>query len=119
MWKFQNSSATQILREIKSYRISVFAILGASINFSIQKVQKFIIIKIQDLKRVKMADFETLDSPTLISRKILLTEKFCNIPTPLAASKSKISRITPNFTTLQSVEISEFFCHSDFMWDQN
>ena len=58
-WKFQDFSVTQILREInfgesRTSKMAVFAILGA-LNFvnlenlGIQKVQKFMKIKIQGL----------------------------------------------------------------------
>ena len=52
MWKFQDFSITQILREInfwdsRSAKTAIFSILGAVnfvnlVNFSLQKVQKFI-----------------------------------------------------------------------------
>ena len=76
--KFQGIN--EILREInfvnsRSTKTAVFAILGAAnfvhlINFSLQKVQKLIKIKIQTSKSVKEADFALLKSPKLISRKI-------------------------------------------------
>ena len=60
MWKFQDLSVIQILREInlgesRSSKIAVFAILCALnlvhlVNFRLQKVQKFIEIKIQSLQ---------------------------------------------------------------------
>ena len=59
VWKFQDFSITEILREInfgdsRRAKIAVFAILGAVnfdhlVNFSILKVQKFIKIQIQRL----------------------------------------------------------------------
>ena len=59
VWKFQNFSVTQILREInfgesRSYESAVFAILEALdlvdfLNLSFQKVKKCIKIKIQSL----------------------------------------------------------------------
>ena len=59
MWKFQEFSITQILREInfedsRSAKSAVFAILGAVnfahlVNVSLQKVQKFMKITIQSL----------------------------------------------------------------------
>ena len=59
MWKFENFSVIQILREInfgesRSSKTAVFAIFGAVtfvdlLNCSIQKVQKCIKIKIQSL----------------------------------------------------------------------
>ena len=59
VWKFQDFSVTQILREIKfeesrSAKTAVFAILEALnsvdlVNSSLQKVQKFIKIKFQSL----------------------------------------------------------------------
>ena len=59
MWKFQDFSITQILREInfgdsRSAETAVFAILGAVnfvhlVNFSLEKEHKFIKIKIQSL----------------------------------------------------------------------
>ena len=59
MWKFQDFSITQILREInfedsRSAKTAIFAILEALnfvflTDFSLQKVQKSIQIKIQSL----------------------------------------------------------------------
>ena len=59
LWKFQDFSVTQILREInsgqsKSSKFDVFTILGdlnfvAWVKFSLQKVQKIIKLKIQSL----------------------------------------------------------------------
>ena len=59
MWKFQDFSIVQILREInfvesRSSNTVVFAILGALtfvnlVNSNVHKVQKFIKIKIQSL----------------------------------------------------------------------
>ena len=70
----------QILREInfeesRIAKTAIFAILRAvnlvqMVNFSLQKVQKFIKIKFQSVKCVKMADFALLESPKLISRKM-------------------------------------------------
>jgi len=61
VWKFQDFSITQILREInfggcRSSKTAVLAILGALkminlVNFSLQKMQEFIKIKIQSLYR--------------------------------------------------------------------
>ena len=60
VWKFQDFTITQILREInfggcRSSKTAVLAILGALkminlVNFSILKMQKFIKIKIQSLQ---------------------------------------------------------------------
>ena len=57
MWKIQDFSVIQILREInfgdsRSSKTAIFAILGAPnfvnlVNLSLQKVQKIIEIKIQ------------------------------------------------------------------------
>ena len=59
MWKFQDFCMTEILREInfvdsRSAKTAGFAISGAVnfvhlVSFSLQKVQKFIKIKIQSL----------------------------------------------------------------------
>ena len=59
MWKFQDFSDIQILREIdfeerRSPKIAIFAIFGALnfvhlLNVSLQNVQKFIKIKIHSL----------------------------------------------------------------------
>ena len=59
VWKFHDFSVTQILREInfgesKSSKTAVFVIFWALkmiylADFSLQKVQKFIMIKIQSL----------------------------------------------------------------------
>ena len=80
VWKYQDFSITQILRKINfwdstSAKTAIFAILGADnfvnlMNFSLQKVEKSIKIKIQSPKCVKMADFALLESSKLISRKI-------------------------------------------------
>ena len=58
VWRFQDFSITQILREInfggcRSSKTAVLAILGALkminlVNFSFQKMQKFIKIKISE-----------------------------------------------------------------------
>ena len=72
---------TQILREInfggcRSCKTAGLAILGDLkminlVNFSLQKMQKFLKIKIQRLKMcLKMEDFAVLKSMKLISRKI-------------------------------------------------
>ena len=60
MWIFQDFSVIQILLEInfwesRSSKTAIFAILGALnfvnlVNFSIQKLQKFIKIRIQNFK---------------------------------------------------------------------
>ena len=60
MWKYQDFSVIQILREIKigesrNPKTAVFAIFEALdfvslVNFSLQKVQKLTRIKIQSLK---------------------------------------------------------------------
>ena len=57
VWKFQDFSVTYILREInfgdsRSFKTAVFAIIEALnfddlVNFSLQKLQKFIKLKIQ------------------------------------------------------------------------
>ena len=70
MWKFNDFSITQILREINFRESSgcntnVFPILEA-LHFV--NVVLFFVCKASEC--AKMADFETLDSPTLISRKI-------------------------------------------------
>ena len=80
MWKFYDFSVTQILREInfgefRGSKSAIFAIFGALnfvywVNSSLQKVQKFIEIKIQSLSMCENGNFETLDLPNLISRKI-------------------------------------------------
>ena len=77
MWKFYDFSVTQILREINfgEFRGSKSAIFGALnfvywVNSSLQKVQKFIEIKIQSLSMCENGNFETLNLPNLISRKI-------------------------------------------------
>ena len=59
VWKFQDSSVIQILREIKigesrNSKTTIFAIFEALnfvcwVNFSLHKVQKFMKIKIQGL----------------------------------------------------------------------
>ena len=77
VWKFHDFPVTQILREInfgesRSWKIAVFAISEALdfvdlANFSLQKVQNFIKIKIQNLQ---MADIALIESPKFISRKI-------------------------------------------------
>ena len=81
MWKFQVDTVIQILREINfvectSSKIAVFAIIGALdfvhlVNFNLEKVQKFTENQnSKPLNMSKMADFWTLCSLTLISRKI-------------------------------------------------
>ena len=80
MWKILDFCFIQILREInfgdlRSAKIATFATLGALnivdlVNFSLQKVQKYIYSKFGASKCVEMADSTLLDSPKLISRKI-------------------------------------------------
>ena len=80
VWKFQNFSASQILREINFGECRSFANLGA-LKFPIWwisaflKVQKFVKIR---FKWKIMVDSYTLHLPNLISRKIWVTEKFYN-----------------------------------------
>ena len=67
MWKFQDFSVTQILREInfeesRSYKSAVFAIIEALnfvnlVNYSLQMVQKLQKSKFRVCKCVKMPDF--------------------------------------------------------------
>ena len=81
MENFQDFFVTRILCEInfgksRSSKTADFAIFGALnfvdlVNFSLLRVQKFIKSKkLRASKYVKMADFETLKLPTLISRKM-------------------------------------------------
>ena len=80
MWKFQDFSVTQILREIDfggsgNFKTACSATLETLnfvnlVNFSLQKVQKFIEIKIIASECVKMAEFALLCSKNLFSRKI-------------------------------------------------
>ena len=94
MWKLYNFYVTQILREISfwGYRNSKNAVFGALfvctyIFCSFGKYQPPKSEKIHEKsifrasQCVKMADFQTQDWPTLISRKIWVTEKFCNFHT--------------------------------------
>jgi len=69
VWKFHDFSVTQILREInfgesKSSKTIIFAIFGALrfvdlVDFSFQKMQKYIKLKIQSSKCVKNGRFCT------------------------------------------------------------
>ena len=73
MWKLQDLSVTQILREInfgeyRSSKNAVLAILGALkmidlVNFSFEKVQKFITIKLRPSENYKIANSALLESP--------------------------------------------------------
>ena len=73
MWKFYDFSVTQILREInfgefRGSKSAIFAIFGALnfvywVNSSLQKVQKFIEIKIQSLSMCEIANFALLRIP--------------------------------------------------------
>ena len=68
MWKLEDFSVTQILREIKfgesrGPKTAIFAILGALnfvnlVNFIFQKVQKVIKSKFRTSQFVKTADFD-------------------------------------------------------------
>ena len=74
-WKSKEKSLTNS----KAVNIPVFSILWALkiadlVSFNIQKVQKFVKSKFRTLKCIL-----TLDQPKLISRKICVTENFCNI----------------------------------------
>ena len=77
MWKFQDFSVIQILREInfvdlESSKNTVLAVFGA-LNLanltilSFEKVQKFL-CRVSEY--AKVGDFALLESQTLISRKI-------------------------------------------------
>ena len=78
MWKVQDISVSQILREInngesRSYNTALFVILGALnfvnfVNLTLQIVPKFRNPYLR--KCVKMTDFKSLDWLKLISRKI-------------------------------------------------
>ena len=78
MWKILNFRTIQILQEInfvdsRSVKTAILVILWALksvdlLNFSLQKVQKFIKIKFKTCKSVKLAYFELLKSPKLIWR---------------------------------------------------
>ena len=80
MQKFQELSVAQILREIdfgepRGSKTGVFAILRVLkfanlVDLNLQKLQKFMKIKIRASQCVKMADFGLQESPTSISRKI-------------------------------------------------
>ena len=89
MWKIQNVLVIRILCEInfggsRSSKTAIFTLFWALnfvnlVDFTFQKGAKLIKrSKFGVFKYVKMADFDTLHLPTLISRKILVTEKFCN-----------------------------------------
>ena len=77
VWKFHDFSVVQIFREInfeesRNSKLAVCAILGALVfvelvNFSLQKVQNFLKIKIQSHKCVKMADFALQEYSNLTS----------------------------------------------------
>ena len=70
-----------ILENLEVDKLLFFAILEALnfanlVFFSLQKVQNSLELIFRASKCVKMADFDTLDEPTLISRKICVMEKF-------------------------------------------
>ena len=91
MWKIQNFSVIQILREInlrgsRSSKNAIFAIFGALnfvnlVNISLKKCKISYKSKVRASQCGQMADFETPDLPTLISRKNWVTEKLCNFHT--------------------------------------
>ena len=80
MWKYQDFSVIQILREIKigesrNSKTAVFAIFKALnfvdlANLSLQKYKMHKISKFRASKRVIMSDLTLLESEKLISRKI-------------------------------------------------
>ena len=82
LWKFQDFYYSDFMGHqfwrlyCRSCKTAVLAILGDLkminlVNFSLQKMQKFLKIKIQRLKMcLKMEDFAVLKSMKLISRKI-------------------------------------------------
>ena len=81
VWKFQDFSATLILREInfresKSSKTAIFALLE-SLNFDFYEFWhfwRFKLTKFRAPKVAKISVLELLDSPKLISRKFLVTE---------------------------------------------
>ena len=80
VWRLQDFSVIQILREInfgksRSTESAIFAILEALnfvnlVNYSLQMVQKLQKSKFRVCKCVKMPDFAFLTSHKFISRKI-------------------------------------------------
>ena len=85
VWKFHDFSITQILREIKiedsrSAKSAIFINLEA-LNFDFHAFLHFLKyeidqkFKIQSLKNCKNGNFEHLECPKLISRKILMIQK--------------------------------------------
>ena len=91
VWKFQDFSDTQILREInfgefRSSKTAAFAIFRSLnfadlVNFSLPKRTKnHKKLKFRVPNCVKMVDFDILDLSTLISREIWVTE-FCSFHT--------------------------------------
>ena len=80
VWNFLDFSVTQILREInfgksRSSKTADFAILGALnfvhvVNFCLKKCKHSKKVKFRASQFVKIAYFQMLDLPTLISRKI-------------------------------------------------
>ena len=99
VWKCYDFSVAQTLRGInfwgsRSSEMPLLPFLELWIWlfwfwYSLRKVQIFIKIKIQRLPMWKMTDFGTLDSSTLISRKIWVIEKFCNFYTVRSVTLSR------------------------------
>ena len=73
VWKFQDFSVTQVLREInfgepRSIKTAIYAVLGALnfvdlVDFSLQKMKKFIKIKVRSLKVCQNGRFSTSRIP--------------------------------------------------------
>ena len=98
MWKLQDFYVT-FLREInfaesRSSKAAIFAILGA-LNFAY--MDRYLLwksVKIHKYQSFEMAEFVTLHFAILISRKIWVTENFCNFHTvPMDKFYSSLSVI--------------------------
>ena len=85
MWKFDDFSITQILREInfgnsRSAKSVILAHLGI-LNFAFYEILHFLKTEFIKLEKVrapimaKIADFALLEFPKLISREICVIEK--------------------------------------------
>ena len=109
LWKFEDFSVTQILREInfvesRSAETAIFANFDNFrdlnsvhlVNSSLQKVQKSVKSKFRASKHVKMADFALQELSKLISRKIWVTEKSWYFHTVWYQFATKLGDICPS-----------------------
>ena len=139
VWKFQDFSITQILREINLWESrsvkSVILTHFEALNFDFYAFLYLLKAEIRQKWKfsatncVKMTNFTLLEFPKLVSRKIRVIEKLWNFHTVLtlhfyvksvlgkmwSLKNYKVSLLEAH--SVYTEGISGFTCHSDFTWN--